>query len=418
MESHIWALAARARSSKRPRSPSPLRAAGADDAAPPRAPGARQDAAAFMWAMASRVGAAAPVRAGAQRARLPRLHADTTLDGEAAIAATMAAVTARCRLLFLRAPAAATLKHWASAQRSFEAFCTRLAVPPLPGGTLHHDLVMAWLEDKCDDAENATSVEHWISHLYRSYETMNDTPAYSKTADGPFFARAKLALAKEYGVRVKRPLAITAAILRQIYERLRPDRDPRWRNFWVHLLAAYHWLLRPNEHLGADCVLRARDVTFSREGATRARVANLRVHASKGLRIVGAAAGEFEMTFTRETTGPLDLFSVLGPYLEQHNFASRPDDPLFPDLHDDGSPATGYMSMDSFNAKLRALLARAGLSTEYSARGLRSGRRSDLRNCGTPADVVCQLGRWKSEPTSFRYQRTAALIALMIRDSA
>jgi hypothetical protein len=41
-----------------------------------------------------------------------------------------------------------------------------------------------------------------------------------------------------------------------------------------------------------------------------------------------------------------------------------------------------------------------------------------LRNCGTPADVVCQLGRWKSEPTSFRYQRTAALIALMIRDSA
>ena len=418
MEPHLWALATRGCAPKRPRSPSAPRAAVATAAAPSGATAAGHGAAASTWELALRVGVAAPARAGVQRARLPRLHADTVRSGEEAIAATMAAVTARCRLLLLRAPAPTTLKHWASAQRSFESFCTRLAVPPLPGGKLHHDLVMAWLDDKCDDAENATSVEHWISHLYRSYETMNDTPAYSKTADGPFFARAKLALAKEYGVRVKRPLAITAAILRQIYERLRPDRDPRWRNFWVHLLAAYHWLLRPNEHLGADRVLRARDVSFTREGATRARVANLRVYASKGLRIVGAAAGEYEMTFTRETTGPLDLFSVLGPYMSEHNFASRPDDPLLPDLRDDGSLAPGYMSMDSFNAKLRLLLSRAGLSTEYSARGLRSGRRSDLRNCGTPADVVCQLGRWKSEPTSFRYQRTAALIALMIRDWA
>ena len=419
--SGLGALAYRLTGGKRPRSaPAPRlgrRAPDATDA--PTAGGTGPVAAPGLGALAARLSAPARVRPLAARPPLERIATPAAgLDAEEAIAATMEAITARCRDLLMKAPSTTTRNHWASAHRSFSEFCARVRVPTLHRGKLDHYVVMAWLEDKCDNADNATSVDQWTSQLYRYFECMEGAPAYNKVDDATFFERARAALAKEYGVKVKRPLAITAAVLRRIHEALRPDLNPKWRNFWVHVLAAYHWLLRPNEHLGDVCDLTAKDVTFSLEGAARARIAHLRVNASKGLRRQGAAKGEYEMTYTRETAGPLDLIAPLTAYIAEHGFAARPDAPFFPALNADGSLASGYMSMDAFNARLRTMLRAAGLATEFSARGLRSGRRSDLRNCNTPADVVCQLGRWKSEPTSFRYQRTAAMVALQIIDTA
>jgi integrase len=340
-------------------------------------------------------------------------------SGPAAVASNLSVLGARRAELFRNAASAQSTGKWRAASESYEAFCARVGVPPLVLNELQRPIVMNWLDDKCDHADNATSVKHWISHLYSSYVQTHDAPSYNKGTDGPYFARVKAALAREYGTKSSRPLAITAAMLRRVYDALKPEDDPELRALWVHIVAAYHWLLRPNEHLGGDCVFRVRDVRILREAASSTRVAKLTIHASKGLRRRMAKRGEFEVTFTRDTEGPLNLIPLLERYIRDYGLAKTPDAPLFPSLKADGSLGTGYMSMDSFNSKLRALFARAGMPTLPSARGLRSGRRSDLANSGTPDDVVCQLGRWKSVPTSWRYMHTdARIVARVPRNNA
>ena len=348
---------------------------------------------------------ARPAKGSWSTPRNPR-GLDDPRGGAAAVAANLAALDARRKQLFANVGGTTTKSKWRAAGDSFEAFCGRVGVEPLVDNALPHNLVFAWLDDKCDDAENAASVKHWISQLYSHYVHDNESPPYSKTDDGPFYARAKAALGVEYGVSTKRPPGVNAAMLRRVHDTLQPESDPKLRAFWVHVVAAYHWLLRPNEHLGPNCILRVKDVRIFREAAASTRVAQLSIFASKGLRRTHAASSEFEVTYTRETDGPLDLIPMLERYIHDFDLAKTPDAPLFPDLNTNGSLRSGYMSMDSFNVQLRSLLARAGLSTAPSARGLRSGRRTDLRNSGTPSDVVRQLGRWKSEPMSYRYHRT------------
>ena len=109
-----------------------------------------------------------------------------------------------------------------------------------------------------------------------------------------------------------------------------------------------------------------------------------------------------------------DLIPMLNRYIRDYDLAARPYAPLFPDINPDGSLGVGYMSMTSFNMRLRRLLSLAGVTEKLSARSLRIGRRSDLRNSNTPPDVVCQIGRHKSEPTSFGYHRTDPRVTCQI----
>lgn len=353
----------------------------------------------------------------ALRAPPPAPRPSTFADpcgGAAAVTANAAALDARRAFLFDNAASAGSKDKWRAAGNSYEAFCERVGLPPLEDGVIPRRMAFAWLDDKCDEADNAQSVGHWVSQLYAHYSKRGEAPAYDKARDGPFFRAARAALGKEYGTKVKQPPAVLAQRLRRVHDALQPERNPRLRALWVHIVAAYHWMLRPNEHVGGDCILRVKDVTIFRDAATGVRLARLHVQASKGLRRVHAAPGEYEVTFTRETEGPLDLIPMLERYIRDYGLAATPDAPLFPDLNRDGSLGTGYMSMDSFNSRLRELFAAAGLSTLPSARGLRSGRRTDLRNSGTPDDVVCQLGRWKSLSASWRYNRTDARIGARI----
>jgi hypothetical protein len=351
-----------------------------------------------------------------QRQRLapPPAH----LGARAAEAVGRATIAARSREIQLNAFVPSTKSKRANAYASFKRFCDFMRVKPLTNGALDRDTVACWLDDKCDFNENATSALQWKSQVYRYCETELGAAAFDKNVDGPYFATIYAGLAKEYGTTVTRPNVITASVLRWVFDKCRPDRDPKWKNFWVHILAAYHFLLRPNEHVGDACILRAKDVTVKAEGAARTKVATLRIYASKGLRRIGARSDQFEETFTVATDGgPLDFIPALDRYTRENSFAA--DDPLFPDINADGSLRHGsYMSMDAFNSKLRELFRKAGVTKDFTARGLRGGRRSDLRNCNTPADIVNQLGRWRSESSSYRYMRAAAIIALSITDKA
>lgn len=222
-----------------------------------------------------------------------------------------------------------------------------------------------------------------------------------------------------YGVHASTPPAIAAEILYKIYDRLQPspDGDRFTWCIWVHTLAAYHWLLRPNEHTGPTSGILVRDARILTLEGTGAKVARVDLYYTKGLLRVGST--ECESTRTVEMPGsPLDLVSTLEVYMRRFNLERFPDQLLFPAVTPAGALLERPMTMDEYNAALRGMLAAAGLPTHFSSRGLRSGRRSDLRNAGTPLDVVCQLGRWKSEKSSERYQRSDDTIASEIKGYA
>jgi hypothetical protein len=170
------------------------------------------------------------------------------------------------------------------------------------------------------------------------------------------------------------------------------------------LLLGYHWLLRPIEHLGDRAHIRVCDVNFFTLAGNGVRGVGASLVDTKGLQRMHSFSTE--QVRSRAMPGsPLCPVQALRDYFDCYQLGSRPQQLLFPAIGAGGSLLSTPMSHDDFNARLRRLLTAAGVPAPYSARSLRSGRRSDLRNAGTPTDVVCQLGRWKSESASFRYQR-------------
>jgi hypothetical protein len=294
-----------------------------------------------------------------------------------------------------------TLDKYAGAHKSYLAYCLNMGFDAEP---LNRDVVAGWLHDKSDYNDNATSVGQWLAQLYGHRRYAEGAPPFG-ASEGEFFAPVIKGLHALFGQTTLTASAITAELLMRVWTVLRPDpsRDLAQWAFWVHLLAAYHWLLRPNEHAGETAGILVRDVSITTLAGTGRAVARVDLYGTKGLLRVG---GVCETTRTAEMPGsPLDLVSTLRRYVAVYNLTAHPDQLLFPDLGPTGGLLAQPMTMDGFNARLRSFFAAADITQTYSSRGLRSGRRSDLRNAGTPVDIVCQLGRWKSESASQRYMR-------------
>ena len=221
---------------------------------------------------------------------------------------------ASVRGLLRHAVTPTTARKYAGAFESYAYFCHAHDVP---SDVLDRVIVAAWLYDKCDLADNAISVQQWRTQLYAHAHYTLGAPKFDALADGPYFKGVDNALRNLYGCTSTSPPALTARILLSAYEAVRPDPFKGLRTWvlWVHLLFAYHLMLRPNEHTGAESELVAGNVTFGTSPTTKVRFVSLRITASKGLRKQQAVGSATEMAITREIKGPLDLYSTLRPTL-------------------------------------------------------------------------------------------------------
>ena len=347
------------------------------------------------------------VSAAARRTAVPRSARapPRSLAGGVNALTGKAALEAAVHALIEHAVGPSTQKKYGAAFDSFEYFCGAHGVPALPIDPI---VVAAWLYDKCDLVDNAVSSRQWRAHLYGFAHYNRGQPRYdAKGPDAAFYKGVEQALGNLYGRTSIAPPAMTADVLLAIRAAVQPDptKDVGVWTAWLHLLFGYHLMLRPNEHTGAESLLTAGNVTFGEDPITHVRFVHLTIRTAKGLRRVQDSEGT-EMAITRELPGdPLDLYGPLKTYFAMYGLGGRPSQPLFPVTTAKHELTQTYTTAEHLNAILRDFLKRAGISTPYTIRALRSGRRTDLRNGGTPADVVNQLGRWKSEKSSLMYQR-------------
>lgn len=295
-----------------------------------------------------------------------------------------------------------TLKSSRSTWDAYAVMCAFIGVPELPINRL---ALLHMVDNKCDDNDNATSAAQWVSHVYSFARYSWGSPIFSDE-DSLHWNDIYPGLWKEYGRNKNSPPALGAKDLLKIYDITKPD--PRknlaeWIN-WTHILLAYHGTMRPNEHLGPECgaTVSCFSLLDSGEGA------EWRFTETKGTRMVHSSSGE--KTYFRSVEGPLDVVAPLVRYIELFRLSEVPDHPLFPSVTAAGQLTNTYMSGNEFNTMIRNFTARAGITTDYTARCLRSGHRTDLRNSGVPPDIVNLLGRWKSESASLMYQRTTEAI--------
>lgn len=285
---------------------------------------------------------------------------------------------------------------------AYAADCARFGCAPYP---IVRPVALYTIDVKCDNADNATSAHQWVSQMYSHARYALSAPPFSKD-DSLYWNDVYPGLYKEYGRHTQSPPALGAEHLIKIYDAAKPD--PRvnleeWVN-WTHIKFAYHATMRPNEHTGPDCGAFAGCLSFL-PGDEGARWDFLE---TKGTRMRHASDGE--RTFIRAVTGPLDVVADLRTHLDLFRLHEVPTHPLFPAMTGRGELTDKFMSGEQFNKMLRGFTARAGITTDFTARCLRSGHRTDLRNSGVPADIVNLLGRWKSESASLMYQRTNSAI--------
>ena len=285
---------------------------------------------------------------------------------------------------------------------SYTAACFFLGVPELPINRL---ALLYMVDTKCDNNDNATSAHQWVGHVYAYARFAKGAPPFSDD-DSLHWHDVYPGLYKEYGKHTHSPPALGAKDLLKIYDATQPD--PRkdlaaWIN-WAHILFAYHCTMRPNEHLGPECGATVNCLSFLEFGEG----AEWRFVETKGTRMAHASDGE--KTYVRAVEGPLDVVAPLRQYIELFRLSEVPNHPLFPSVTAAGQLTDKYMSGDEFNAMIRKLTTGSGITADFTARCLRSGHRTDLRNSGVPPDIVNLLGRWKSQSASDMYQRTTEAI--------
>ena len=297
---------------------------------------------------------------------------------------------------------AQTIAIYRGTFQAYANWCNFFDVPSLPINRL---VLLRMIDVKCDDNDNATSAHMWVSQTY-SYARFAFGAPLLTTDDALFWHDIYPGLYKEYGKHKFSPPALGAKELLKIYDTTQPDprKDlPLWIN-WLHILFAYHATMRPNEHTGKDCEAVVRNVHFldNNEG--------LRYHfpATKGTRMAHLSDGE--NTYVRSVIGPLDVVNGLRQYFAIFRLEEKPEHSLFPSITAAGHLTHEHMSNNEFNTILRNLSIKSGITMEFTARCLRAGHRTDLRNSGVPPDIVNLLGRWKSESSSAMYQRTTEAI--------
>jgi integrase len=259
------------------------------------------------------------------------------------------------------------------------------------------------------------SVPQWLCHVNKHALLERGAPPLS-TDDELFYEPIVSGLTGILGGTHAVPPPITAEKLMAVWRAVQPNRarDPETWAFWTHVLLAYHWLLRPGEHCGPAAGVRCGDVAFFALAGSGLEGVRCHLGVTKGELRGHSFLGEL-VRAPAMPGSPLCPVQALREYAAVYGLDARPGQLLFPALGRGGALLSTPMSLDDFNARLAALFSAARVAGTFSARGLRAGRRSDLRNAGTPIDIVCQSGRWKSESASYRYQRADDTIVAAVR---
>ena len=300
-----------------------------------------------------------------------------------------------------------TRKKYTGEFGRYHAFCVEQS---LNFAAMKNENVLAYIDARCAQVGNSVSAGQWRSQLWMHAEVVHGCRAYGP-ADEPFWRRAYKGLATKYGCDSVTPPALTRAKMLRVYEALEPDikRDPYEYNDWLHLLASYHFLWRPNEHTGAGgrhCVAgnirvkktpkgnRAIVYTFKRGTTKGERLRGVVGPSRKALRSATLADSGREATLTREMPGsPLCLIAALAPMWQLRSLGEHPERLLFPSTRGDRFHVTP-MTAKEWNQRMKAMMNKAGV-TGYTARAARSGRRADLGAEGVIEETKDAVGRWR-----------------------
>jgi len=293
----------------------------------------------------------------------------------------------------------------------YRAFCDAERLDWRP---MENETVLVYLDSRCKEQQNSVSAEQWRSQLWTEATREHGARPYSLAADGPFWKRAYIGLARRYGCDHAVPLGLTGEPMLQVVERLKPDydRNPLEYMDFVHMLMSHSWMLRPNEHTGPRHSCYARNVRFLRtkvgtelveitfeKGSTKGERRDGVVGYSKSargqaLRAATLAASGRYVTFARSKPGsPLCPVTVLRNVWRLRKLDRYPDRLLFPSVRY-GFLSQAPMSGAEWNRRLRSLLARAGVKEKYSSRCARPGGRTELGDAAN--SVKDALGRWRA----------------------
>lgn len=303
-----------------------------------------------------------------------------------------------------------TRDNYASAHRSFTAFCMAIGMASTP---VHRSAVLLWLENKCAATGNATSVWQWATAVYGHQRIALHGDPFPEE-DRVWLRQAYKGLKDTYGCVSKQPPALTAKFLQLIWQRVQPhpSRPQEWA-LWVHILYAYHCTMRPNEHLRKYSKCTVACATMLEELGQP--VLRHYFPETKGTRTRKQQGGEH--TFAKKlaelpgapgTPHPLCIVSILPAYIAR--FELKETDPLFPCISPSGRSTGEFMGGLPFGMQLRQLMKKAGLEgAGFTARCLRSGHRTDLSDSGMAGEDVRRLGRWASQESAETYMRLTAL---------
>ena len=264
-----------------------------------------------------------------------------------------------------------------------------------------NNLVAAFVDELCWKNNSAASIHTNISLIYAHVSR-----ALGGAPWGPFdttyWRDIKAGLLEQHGAPRQVPNATTADKLHKLWDGLAINMPLPWPSWatdtWELLLTSYHLTLRPNEFTGPTCDLRKGNISFEVDAdGNRFVVLTLRI--SKTLLRKHQVGSNTERTVAREIDGPLDAVRILEARCKALPF--DPDAPIFP------SPLGKYPTNAEFNKDLRKLCKVAGIEPNFTARGARRGRRTDMgtKSTATPEQINL-LGRWSSVRASSNYQES------------
>ena len=235
---------------------------------------------------------------------------------------------------------------------------------------------------------------------------------------------AQAAAIKEFGCTSVAPPEAGADKLRRIADAGKPGPEGCLLKYqsWVAILTAHALCLRPNMFSTKQCMTRVKHITFIPAGTVTPEgeypQGGVTWTIPAGEHKSGRRSGNREdvNVTVQANGGKLCAVTALKEFMAFSGLINNPhaaDEAVFARLQRTkggaymrvwrGGPILAYQ----MNAGIAAIGASTLLASErFTSRGMRTGRRNDLRLQGVPAEVAISAGLWGSEKAAASYLRS------------